>query len=333
LGNNRAIAHLTPELEQYRYEQHLSTLRTQVDELPDTFWDAPIYNQWLQVIRTLNPPTTAENYPLPMRTTTWADKVLHTQLASWTQLRHDHILYVKQSFTTAGILCEYPAGYVEPHPAFYAALYDFAQTGYETLDKPGLIISENALGIRARAMAYFQNVMSIAAQLQTLAEKELRLEEFTPEEELFLKSIVVIQENSSGMCGAPPFIWDGWYLDLFFLEDDNPALIADVHTNPTNDPNHPLYPPRVLHVATGPVVPVYMIVDTDEGSTLYVGPSFTYFEVVEQGDSSTPPTRLTDQAWRERLPQPQYPAANVPEWTQSFRISTSERPGKMVIPK
>lgn len=38
-------------------------------------------------------------------------RVANTQLASWTQLRHDAILYVKQSFG-AMCTCEYPAGYL-----------------------------------------------------------------------------------------------------------------------------------------------------------------------------------------------------------------------------
>jgi len=334
LGNDRAANHLIDELAQYQYEDHLAQQRMLVDALPDTFWDAPIYNQWLQLIRTLNPPTTAKNYPLSMRTPAWSDKMLHTQLASWAQLRHDHLLYVKQSFTTDVVACEYPAGYVEPYPEFYTALYDFARAGYTMLDEfPGQIFSGSALAVRAKAMAYFDNVMTVALQLRTLAEKELRLEEFTPEEELFLKSIVVIQNNPDYSCGQPYFIWNGWYLDLFLNEDDNPALIADVHTNPTNDPRSALYPPRVQHVATGPVVPVYMIVDTDEGSTLYVGPSFTYFEVIERGDSSTPPTRLNDGDWRNRLREREYPVSNVPEWTKSFRVTTSVPPTWLYIPE
>ena len=40
-------------------------------------------------------------------------KTLTTQLASWTHLRHDTLLYVKQSYS-ARTACVYPAGYVEP---------------------------------------------------------------------------------------------------------------------------------------------------------------------------------------------------------------------------
>ncbi len=125
LGNDRAVTHLAGELKTYGYEGHLAALRRQVDGLPPSFWTAPVYNQWLRLIRALNAPTTAGTYPQAMRTAAWADKMLHTQLASWAQLRHDNILYVKQSFTAMAV-CEYPSGYVEPYPEFYAALYELA---------------------------------------------------------------------------------------------------------------------------------------------------------------------------------------------------------------
>ncbi|MCP5094814.1 MAG: DUF3160 domain-containing protein, partial [Chloroflexi bacterium] len=88
LGNGRAITHLQPELAQYPYEATLATLRQRVDELDDSYWQAPIYNQWLHMIRSLNGATTDGRYPSVMQTAVWADKTLQTQLASWTQLRH-----------------------------------------------------------------------------------------------------------------------------------------------------------------------------------------------------------------------------------------------------
>ena len=122
-----------------------------------------------------------------MRTSAWSDKMLQTQLASWTQFRHDNLLYIKQSYTTMQVLCEYPAGYIEPYPAFYTGLHDYAQAGYAALgalDATTVGLSE--LQVIAEARIYFNNVMEIAAQLETLAEKELEQIAFSPDEELFL---------------------------------------------------------------------------------------------------------------------------------------------------
>lgn len=333
LGDDRAAAHLGDDLAEYGYGGHLAALRQQIDGFAPSYWQTPIYNQWLGLIRALNAPTTGAQYPQALRTAAWADKTLQTQLASWAQLRHDNLLYVKQSFTTMEAVCEYPAGYVEPYPAFYAALADFGRAGHavaEQLTPPAQFEAANA--VRQRALDYFGSVQFVAARLQTLAEKELRMEPFSAEEEAFLKSIVKRQEiaNFEG-CAGPAFedLWDGWYLSLFFAKDDNPAVIADVHTNPTNDPSSALYPPRVLHVATGPVVPLYLLVDTPSGTGLFVGPAFTYFELVEAGDAQQPPARLNDEEWRALLAAGKQPPA--PAWTGSFRLAAPDAPALLRV--
>ena len=246
LGNDHALVYLTDELENYDYNETLDNLRKMVDEQPESFWQKPVINQWLGMLRTLDSPTTDERFPPSMRTSAWSDKMLQTQLASWTQFRHDNLLYIKQSYTTAQVLCEYPAGYVEPYPAFYAGLHDYAQAGYAalaTLD--AATVGSSELFVIDEARAHFGNVMEIAAQLETLAEKELQQIEFSADEELFLRSIMVKQDVNTVGCGGPTFeeMWDGWYSHLFFRTDENPALIADVHTNPNNDPASSLYPP------------------------------------------------------------------------------------------
>ena len=44
-------------------------------------------------------PTAAAGLPAVMQTEAWARRVLNTQLASWAELRHDTLLYAKQSYT------------------------------------------------------------------------------------------------------------------------------------------------------------------------------------------------------------------------------------------
>ncbi len=331
LGNDRAATHLQPELAAYPYGENLSALRQQVDGATPEFWQSSIYNRWLGMIRTLNGASTAANFPQSMRTAAWADKMLQTQLASWTQLRHDNLLYVKQSFSTMMVACEYPAGYVEPYPDFYAAMYDYAHASHQALAAlPQSALSQD---LKDRVLGYFQRVMDVSQMLRGMAEKELRLEEFNAEETLFLRSIMVAKAANVMGCGGITFedVWNGWYRGLFYRADDNPALIADVHTNPTNDPESPLYPPRVLHAATGPIAPILLIVDTDEGSAIYVGPSFSYFEITTEGDQSTPATRLNDEEWRTRLTQGTvYPSP--PTWTDSFRQASERYPDVLGVP-
>jgi Protein of unknown function (DUF3160) len=322
LGNDRAQTLLSGELQQYGYGGVLSALRSQVNHLDSSFWSQSVYNRWLGALRDLNVATTDNTYPQTMRTAGWADKMLQTQLASWTQLRHDNILYVKLSFTMVN-LCSYPAGYVEPYPQFYAAIGDYARSAQTLFD--GITLRDEEQYLRDNTVRYFGQVASITDQLRTLAEKELRLEPFTLDEDTFLKSIVVHQWADSHSCSGPRYIekWDGWYLDLFLNKDDSPALVADIHTNLEET----MPPVGALHVGTGPVAALIFAVDTDEGVSLYAGPSFTYFEAVTPGN---PPLRLTDEDWNKLLATEPRPPA--PDWTASFRLWTPAVPANFLLP-
>ena len=65
----------------------------------------------------------------------------------------------------------------------------------------------------------------------------------------------------------------------------------------------------MLHAATGPVSALLFIVETDEGKQLYIGPAFSYYEVIESG---FPPVRLNDEEWRSRLAWAPYPGRHGP---------------------
>lgn len=89
---------------------------------------------WLATLRELSAPTTEPKYPEAMRTRAWAMKTLNTQLASWTQLRHDTILYAKES-ESGGTTCYYPAGFVEPRPEFWGRFEKMAMLAADLIEK------------------------------------------------------------------------------------------------------------------------------------------------------------------------------------------------------
>jgi hypothetical protein len=225
---------------------------------------------------------------------------------------------------------------VEPYPDFFAAVADFARFGKSLFKHSELLRLPEQDGwpeygrtIHNKIITYFGHLADVAGRLQVMAEKELRLEPFTDEETIFLKSVVIRQDFLPEAYGGPSYDkrWNGWYPRLFIYADRSPQKIADIHTNLADDPDSPLFPPRVLHVGTGPVATTLFIADTDEGSTIYVGPSFTYFEVVEKG---LLPVRLTDREWEERLAKSPYP--KPPPWTRTFRYPVSDHPDFLDVP-
>jgi hypothetical protein len=318
LGNARAWIHLGDEFAKYGYEQNLRDIQAWTATHSEEFWGSTFYNLWLRAIIALNADTTGEQYPRVMRSAAWGDKTLHTQLASWTQLRHDNILYAKPPYNP-GAVCEYPAGYVEPYPDFYAALGNYARFGREVfsklqLDAPGETLEEaearlgdeawkredelrphRAVHVREVALTYFDHLEASMSTLEGLARKELDGQAFSQEDELFLRSIMVrkyVGDTRYG--GITEEHWDGWYNGLLPFGDDSCQLVADVYTNY----NSRIGEVGVLHLGLSD--PVMMIAQVDSGGeeTLYVGPVFTLCEHLE---TANPPHRLTDEEWQDFL--------------------------------
>lgn len=123
-GNPAAHHLLAPELTRYgaRYADALERERRAADAQLAELRAASLYHHWLDALRTLSPdPARDASLPAPLTSDAWSHRMLNTQLASWAELRHDNILYAKQSVTFMAT-CEYPDGYIDPYPAFYGAM-------------------------------------------------------------------------------------------------------------------------------------------------------------------------------------------------------------------
>ena len=114
LGNNSASDLLKHELNRYDdLPRNLAGLRYLMDSNDEEFWSSTFYNGWLYSIRTLRPPDDEARKELPefMQTAAWWQEKMNTQCASWAQLRHDNLLYSKQSYS--GFVCSFPYVFVE----------------------------------------------------------------------------------------------------------------------------------------------------------------------------------------------------------------------------
>ncbi len=111
--------------------------------LQQSEWTRNLYWSWLWVLQSLLQPF-GEGYPSFMRTTAWQDKSLQTALASWVQLRHDTILYVKQSLTIAeggeGEKEKLVKGYVEPNVEAWRRFLHLIRQTRQLLQPRGLLV-------------------------------------------------------------------------------------------------------------------------------------------------------------------------------------------------
>lgn len=310
LGNNQVVPELVERIEDkdgrkfrdgLNYQHNLAAVKEVIEQQDETVWEKNIYMNWLATLRTLSTPTTDSKYPKSMRTRAWAMKTVNTQLASWIQLRHDTILYAKQSY--AGTLCcYYPAGFVEPRSEFWERFKNMALLTAEQVKKiPKL----------GRWTGRFLNPFSeTLATLKTLAIKELEQEPFTEEDIQFIRKIVEIKHRGSGQ---PTY--SGWYFSLFYkgYEDSRKwdAIVADVHTNPPeaklNDPG------CVLHQGIGNVDLLMIAVDNGDDKTVYAGPVLSHYEFEMPGVQ-----RKSDSEWRQDLKAGQFPPR--PQWTKDYLV-------------
>ena len=193
---------------------------------------------WLAALRELSAPVTDVIYPDAVRTRAWAMKDLNTQLVSWTQLRHDTVLYAKQSYTGGKDGCSYPAGFVEPRPNFWRRLRDMAATAVKLIEaadyqgtiqfefpaNSGTIVETKLTTLQTRQAACFQHFVEVADTLLEMSERELRQEPLTQEQHDFLQRTMYAQ-SFTGWAGTRWWnVYDGWYPKLFYRQLAKEAL-------------------------------------------------------------------------------------------------------------
>jgi hypothetical protein len=291
LGNDAALPMLVPELTQYHYAPDLEAMHVLVEAHDAGYWHQDLYTGWLSALRTLSPRADAPDAGLPAvaRTEPWSRRILQTQLASWAELRHDTVLYAKQSYT-GGNACEFPDAYVEPYPAFFDAITAWAQHGREVT--AGL---EGASG----AEGYFAELETITTMLGDMARAERSGTPFTDAQLAFVNDAVFIQT----VCGSIPYA-TGWYSHLYYgasgaVEVD--PTIVDVHTQPTDEVGNPVG--RILTVGTGLPRAAIFTFETCTGPRAYVGLVSSYFERITENFE-----RPTDQEWAAELASSGHPA-------------------------
>ncbi|MCD4710710.1 MAG: DUF3160 domain-containing protein, partial [Bacteroidales bacterium] len=311
LGNEDALSLLEGELEQYKYAANMAGLKYLIETYDDVFWEQSLYNTWLGAIRTLNPPLSSSGLPYFMKTTAWHQQKLNTQLTSWAQLRHDNILYGKQSYT-GGTGCSFPYTYVEPYPYLYENLKLFAEHASDFFSQ---VLPRDQVDSKDRIITYYNSYAGIMEKLQDIAQKELEGTRLSEENITFLKTMIN-QYMSSG-----PSI-SGWYNDLFFdLEKglNCDFTVADVHTQPTEFNGAVVG--NVLHVGNGLINTGVFLAENpcNPGQFMaFAGPVSSFHTEVTNNFK-----RLTDQEWEDAFWSGYENFPERPDWVSSYLLDNN----------
>jgi len=279
------------------YPEQMTKLREEISALQMDSWTQNLYWNWLYALHPLLTPKGPE-YPAFMQTQAWTHKDLHTALGSWTELKHDTILYAKQSMAEmgGGAPPEPSHGWVEPNPEAYARLLALTRMTHDGLESRGLL-TENT----GNNLARLDNLLTF---LLDVAQRELAGDLLTDDDyeriEFYggeLEAMTLAAADQEGE-GRP-----------FFEEDDQAALVADVATDPNG---------QVLEEAIGRIFEIFAVVpDGDGGLHIAKGGVFSYYEF-----SWPMSDRLTDEKWRVMLAVGDAP--DQPEWTAAFISERSE---------
>jgi len=263
------------------YAERIAELEAWLALLTADDWHQNLYWGWLDALRALLNELPA-GYPEFMRTEAWQKKGLNAALASWAELRHDTILYAKQSYTP-GYVSVPPdvAGYVEPVPEFYGRLLALAR-----MTREGLTVLD---ALSPAAAARLVSLEAILERLLELAGKELTNEELTADDHMYLRDFGDTLETT--VAGVAE---DGF----------KTTLVADVHTHGVEG--------RVVEEASGYVdLIVVACPHPSGGAFLAAGPVLSYYEFKQPMDD-----RLTDEAWRALLDSASRP--DRPVWFQEL---------------
>ncbi|MFX0015820.1 MAG: DUF3160 domain-containing protein [Promethearchaeota archaeon] len=287
-GSLRAEYHLQAENKSYSdYNSQILKLRDEFSNLTDIDWTQNLYWLWLYSLFPLLHPAT-EGYPSFMLSNAWLDRALITVMGSWAELRHDTILYAKQSYSYETAVPTSPPGYVEPYPEVYARLASLVR-----LMKGGL--EDRELYIEG-----FSNKLdSIAEKFDRLVEisiKELENKPLNDSDTIFINNF---GEEISMIASFHDPDAEPWVNEA----DDRMAIIADVHTDPNSG--------QVLEVGVGDPYVIYVIVQDHTGKLrLTRGGTFSYYEFKHPMTN-----RLSDEEWHELL---DLNPPLLPEWISSI---------------
>ncbi len=275
------------------YDEQLARVQALLDARDGDDWAATVYDAWLYA---LEPMWSAHGAAFPdfMRNQAWTAKAHQTGFGSYTELKHDTILYAKQGFAVEGdfqpVLFE-PRHWVEPDPVAFQRIGSVVALAREGLDDRGLLDAE--------ADRLLGDVGDFVARLARIAQDELAGVPISESDNDWLEgvgSVIELLWLASSDLDPETGLADT-------VEDDEAALIADIFRTSF----------EVLELGTGRIDDIYVLVPNDEGVfQIARGGVYSYYEFWRDADQG----RLTDEEWRAMLASGEAPAR--PAWQDAF---------------
>lgn len=272
-------------------------------------WGTTVYDAWLYSLEPVWH-SLGEAYPDFMQSTSWGLKDLQTGLGSYTELKHDTVLYAKQSFAAEGDFepVDYPEPrhWVEPNPVAFERMGSVIALLEDGLDQRGLLPADSDNAALINVLGDF------ISRLSRLASDELASEPISTEDNEWLGTIGSVMEalwiRSSDENEQEP--------GEFPNEDMHSALVADIMRTSY----------ELLEIGTGYVDSIYVLVPDDSGRfQIAKGGVYSYYEFWRAADEG----RLTDEEWWSLLASdpPERPTWQEPLFSAGIPYAVGLEPG------
>lgn len=294
LGSKRAleIIEVEGDAEYTEYYYQLNNLKEEFSHKTIEEWKQNLYWRWLYALLPLLEEKEGTNIPPFMQGLAWIDKELQTVLGSWTELRHDTILYAKQSYTMVGKGMppepKLTYGYVEPYPEVYARLEEMMRDLRNNL----IVLDLDIEGISEKIKEFEE----LLGRLKIISEKEISNALLDNEE---YELIWNIGTELTSLKEFPSQILKKITSDT----DEKMEIVVDVHTDVNTG--------QVLEEGVGSPFNIYVIINDTRGIRICRGAVFSYYEFKHPMED-----RLTDEKWQEMGEKRERP--NQPDWVKSF---------------
>ena len=214
------------------YTLQMDKVRGQIKSLPESQWTENLYWSWLYTFHPLLAPKAMDSgYPSFMTNQSWNRKDLNTVLGSWTELKHDTLLYAKQVMAEmGGGPPEQIKGYVEPEPEFYARVAALVGMTRDGLLSRGLLTKSDD----PTAISDYNNLndlYNLALDLKHISEKELSNTTLTNDDYDLIQYYGGRLEHITLAASDPAGPPEQGNSDL---NDQDAAVVADVATGGPN---------------------------------------------------------------------------------------------------
>lgn len=294
MGLDRAKTYLASDLSQYgSLGDALATSRGTFSKLTP---GDDLYSAWLVAIRNLATPIPGTP-PSFLATDAAADLRLDSIAAAYGQLKHNYVLIAGQPYAEFG--CEIPDGYVEPVPAVYKALIEYARRGERLAE----LLEHDK---RHPVTAYFRRTGAVLSILAKITNDELANRALTTEQRRWLGMVAELEVNLGVDTTGHPPMYTGWFFDLFYSREGDGMksgrFTADYFTGQQG----------VAYVgATAPRLGVF-VVDSSGEPRAFVGPVAHAYEA--RGPIGT---RFTDES---------PPTTKLEPWAASYALAAAAEP-------